>query len=98
MEPQFNKFVSFTLTEEEQAVGEIFHSLQMAHIQNERAKAAQLILNLEFDTQDPMQFGLDRAHLDGQIKILDYLIEISNRRSKILNDTQAGINQPTENT
>jgi hypothetical protein len=80
MEPQFNKFVTFVLSPEEQLVGESFHPIQIAVIQNQRAGIAQNILNLE--VVDQRKFDLDHAFLKGQMAFADWLIEISNKNAE----------------
>lgn len=77
MEPNFNKFITFKLTPEEEAVGSKYHPLQTAVLQNRRAQIAADILNLQYDPLNPQQFGLNRALLDGQMAILDWQLEVS---------------------
>lgn len=85
MEPKFNKFVTFSLSAEEQVAGETFHPLQIAVIQNNRASIAQNILNLERD--DPRKFDLDHAFLKGQMAFADWVIEISNKNTEATKET-----------
>lgn len=94
MEPNFNKFITFNLTPEEEAVGSVFHPLQAAVLQNRRADIAQNILNLRFDPLNPQQFGLDRAMLEGQMSILDWQLEVSSQQAE--KAETASQSQPTD--
>jgi hypothetical protein len=77
MEPQFNKFVTFSLNPEEQTVGETFNPMQTAVIQNRRAQIALDILNLKAGKD----FFKNKTFLDGQMAVMDWMIEVSARHN-----------------
>ena len=87
MEPQFNTFVTYTLSEEENKIGETFHPIQMARLQNERAAIAQNLVNLEIplDAEGGFQkYHNDRIFLQGQMHLINTILEISNKRNQDL--------------
>lgn len=43
-------------------------------LQNERARVAEQIINLEYNPRNPMQFAQDDAHLKGQLSILNWML------------------------
>lgn len=76
MESQFNKFVTYNLTPEEENIGSTYNVLQLAVLQNRRAEIALAILNLTFDPTHPEKFLQSEAELRGQMGILDWQFEI----------------------
>lgn len=76
--PEHNVFQSYALTEEELKLSLTYNIYQLVFIQNEIAKIAQQLINLEYDPLNPVQMGLDRAMLTGQKSALMWLIETIN--------------------
>ncbi len=70
-------FSTYALSEEELKSGVQFSSSQKGVIQNLIADLATQKLGLEFDTAAPQQFIQQEAFLAGQIKILQYLLSLS---------------------
>ena len=66
------------LTETEQLAGGVLTSLNLAVLQNLLADASESRLNLEFDPTNTVKFAQDEAFIQGQIKILRYLIDLHN--------------------
>ena len=72
-----NVFSTFDLTPQEQRVGEILSSLNLAVIHNLRSQKAEEKLRLTFTPADINTYIQREAELQGQIGILDYLIQCS---------------------
>ena len=81
LSPEINSFGSFNLTEEELKVGQSFNFLQVAWIQNLKALAAQDILNKRDEVPELYeQMRLERAYSNGQLAILDHILETAAKR------------------
>jgi hypothetical protein len=95
MEPQFNKFVTFTISPEEELVAHQFHPLNMAHIQNCRAEVAEEILTLRFDPINPLTYGLTLAEKQGQLLAYEHLINLSNQAREKTSNADSPNQEPT---
>lgn len=72
-----NEFACYDLTEEEALQGSILTLTQQHVIQNLLAKAAEEKIHLEFDIDSPSKFIQQEASLQGQMAILNYMLEAS---------------------
>ena len=72
-----NTFTSFEMNESEKRSSVILTTLQRQSIHNLIAHSAEQQLALEFDGNNPIKFAQDQAFLVGQIKILQYILELS---------------------
>lgn len=75
--PALNSFLSFNFSEREKLEAAVLTPLQKMWIQTLRAQAAESLINLEFDTQNPLSRLAQDAELKGQLKILTHIIEMS---------------------
>ena len=67
---EINAFTKFPVSGEEERVGTILTSLNIAVIQNMRADIAQEKINLPFTPNDPLSYAQQEAYLRGQLDIL----------------------------
>lgn len=65
----------YILTPEEEVSGYTLTTNNLLVLQNLLADASEGKLNLEFNAADPVKFAQDEAFLQGQIKIIRYLID-----------------------
>jgi hypothetical protein len=93
-QPRYNRFQQFDFSAEEEIVASTFHELQLMWLQNLRADAAEQKLNLKFDPQNPQTFTQDEASLEGQIKILSHIMEVSAHNQEKLQAAAALKSQP----
>ena len=70
-----NVFTTYDLSAEESKSGHTLTSTNLYVIQNLIATSAQLKVNLTFDPEHPTLFLQEEARLNGEIKILSYLLE-----------------------
>lgn len=70
-----NTFTTYELTSEEQNAGATLTTANQHTIQNLISSAAQLKVNLTFDPDKPTAFLQEEARLNGEIRILSYLLE-----------------------
>lgn len=73
--PALNSFLSFTFSERENLEKAILNPLQKMWLQTLRSEAAESLINLEFDTQNPLSRLAQDAELKGQLKILTLILE-----------------------
>jgi hypothetical protein len=71
-----SSFISYTLTQDELAVGSQFNPEQRAVMQNIIADLAEEKIALKYDPVNPQQFLQREAELTGQIGILKYLLDL----------------------
>ena len=64
------------LNEQESVAGHTFNSLNLAVLQNLIADSSETKINLEYDPTNPVKFAQDEAFIQGQLKILRYLIQM----------------------
>jgi len=76
-QPLPNRFQEFELDEKEELAATAFHDLHVMWFYNQRAKVANDKLNLKFNPEKPQEFMQNEASLEGQLKILDYIIAIA---------------------
>lgn len=79
---QPNEFSSYILTRDEYSSGMILNQLQKQSIQNEIAQIAQVILNTQFDPNNAIAYGLEKAYNQGKLDVLKYLIDCSESQEK----------------
>lgn len=72
-----NIFTSYELTQEEQKAGHTLTTVNQQVIQNLISISAHLKVNLTYDPAAPLIFMQEEARLNGEIKILTYLLECS---------------------
>lgn len=72
---RLNEFSSFDFTEEEIKIAIMFSDLNVMFIQNERAKIAGQKLNHVLDPQNPDQYSLDIAHMQGQLDFAAWILQ-----------------------
>lgn len=70
-----NTFTTYELSSEEQKAGYTLTTANLQTIQNLISTAAQLKVNLTFDPDNPSKFLQEEARLNGEIRILSYLVE-----------------------
>ncbi len=70
-------FQSYELTEAEEREGKILNISVKYSLQNRMARYAQEKLYLIYDTKDPMSFLQKEAELQGQIRLLQELLDES---------------------
>lgn len=70
-----NRFTSWELSETEAQLGFLYSDLQRCNIQNLISEAAEAKISLTFDPTNPIAFAQREAELQGQIGILEYLLE-----------------------
>lgn len=75
--PKLTRFSAFDFTEVEYKQATILQPLQKMYIQTEIAKIAELILNLVVDHKDVKDFEIQHAFLQGQLQILNFMLELS---------------------
>lgn len=79
--PTPNRFTTYDFTEEERKSAEVLNPLQKMHLQNEVAKIAMQVLNLDAGTKSDLpDFEIQRAFLKGQITSLEYILQLSEAR------------------
>jgi hypothetical protein len=76
-------FTKYSLTEEEEKLGQTLTTNNINVLQNLRADYAEKRLNIRFDPINTVAFAQQEAELTGQIGILAYLIEMSQSISNI---------------
>ena len=74
-------FTKFELTHAEQCLGEVFSSLNLAVIKNLRCSIAEQKLNLIFNPDNLIDFAQQTAFLQGQLDILQHLVDCSEAAS-----------------
>ncbi|PHQ81728.1 MAG: hypothetical protein COB66_01265 [Coxiella sp. (in: Bacteria)] len=72
-----NSFVSWILTDAENAEGSIFSMTQTQVMQNHLSALAEQLLTIKIDPKDPMLFALQHADLSGKVEFLKYLLAMS---------------------
>lgn len=70
-----NRFTSWKLSETERQLGFLYSDLQLCNIQNLILEAAEAKISLTLDPLNPFEFVQREAELQGQIGILEYLLE-----------------------
>lgn len=76
--PNLNSsFISYTLNEDELAIGSVLTTLQKQCIQNQISALAEQKLSLKYSPENPMVFLQQEAELQGQLNALKYLITLS---------------------
>lgn len=79
-----NAFCTYLLTDDEQASGTILTVLQQQVLQNRVSQIAEQKLALVFDKSDPLEFGIQVAYLDGQIRIMQFLLQESEATQQLV--------------
>jgi hypothetical protein len=74
MELTPSRFTFYTLSPQEASQAAVFTSLNIAHLSNIRAQAAEDKLNLTYDPLNPIAFAQREAELHGVISTIDNLI------------------------
>jgi len=87
-----SSFHRLAVTPQEQLSGSILSTLQIASIQNHRVDIAEQKLNLVFDPTNMIDFAQQNAYLQGQLDILQLLLDSSEASS------QAAVVQSTSST
>jgi len=72
-----NSFTSYELTEDEELQASILTTLQLQLMNNHLAVSAEEKINLDFTPKDVEGFLQKEAALNATIKILTYIIELS---------------------
>ena len=72
-----NKFTTYTLSAEELEQASYFNDFQRMLMQNEIARAAEEKVALKFDPSNPLAFAQREAELQGQMEILEYILNLS---------------------
>ena len=75
--PALNPFLSFNFTEREKLDAAVLNPMQKMWIQTLRSEAPENLINLEFDTNNPLSRLAQDAELKGQLKILTHILEIA---------------------
>lgn len=81
-----NTFSSYELTEEEELLGSILNIHQKYVLQNLRCNYAEQKLQLKFDPLNPQEFIQIEAELQGQLKLLEFLLVQSDEAVQQLNN------------
>ena len=85
--PLSTMFSSYELAEEEKSVAISFNNLQLIALKNELSIAAHNLVSLEPENMEDSLFHLKRAALQGQVKLLVFLIE----RSEVVTTNQTQV-------
>lgn len=72
-----NAFTEYSLTDPEENQGRVLNLYQKMVLQNLRADFAKQKLALKYDPQNPMDFGLLVAELDGKVLLLSQILDDS---------------------
>lgn len=72
-----NSFTTYQLTEQEALIGSILTIAQTEVLQNRLSVTAELVLNLEYDSLNPVLFAAEQARLAGQIFLLREILDAS---------------------
>lgn len=88
MQPSKNLFTSYTFTPSEELQAPILPLLTEAWIQNKIAQLATNKVTITYDPEHPLKFQQEEAELQGQIKILQLLINESEEAKAILTEMQ----------
>ena len=73
--PISNTFTTHQLTREEELAAKNLPSLALLELQNVRARIAEEKLNLVFTPNDVQDYAMQVAYKQGQLDILQYLID-----------------------
>lgn len=76
---QVNTFFSYELSQSEEEAGQVFTREQKMVLQNKLASIAQDKLNLTFDPANVNQFIQREAELQGQMGVINWLLDTSNQ-------------------
>lgn len=79
-------FTTYEFSPSEAIQASILPLLNQAFIQNKIAELATVKVNLTYDPEHPLKFQQEEAELQGQIKILQYLIDESTVSQKLVAD------------
>jgi len=85
--PLSTMFSSYELAEEEKSVAISFNNLQLIALKNKLSIAAHNLVSLEPENMEDSLFHLKRAALQGQVKLLVFLIE----RSEVVTTNQTQV-------
>ena len=77
-------YISWLLSPEEELHGQVFTTSQKHVLQNELCIRATELLNLEFDPLNPLKFAQTQAGLQGEIKLLTYLLARSEESASVI--------------
>lgn len=72
-----SSFHRLTLTSDDVLAGSMLSAMQIGVIQNRRVDIAEQKLNLIFDPTNMIDFAQQNAYLQGQLDILQYIIDSS---------------------
>lgn len=79
-----SSFQRIPLTDKDTISGAILSSIHTAIIQNHRVDIAEQKLNLVFDPQNVVDFAQQNAYLQGQLDILQMLLDASETAQQLV--------------
>ena len=82
-------FNRYKLTEQEELTGYIFNQTNLAVLQNKLAEICDSILNLEFDPEHSLKFVQNDAYLKGQKQFIQYLLDMHEESTRIMQQLAA---------
>lgn len=72
-----SKFTKYSLSKDEEISGSILNMNQEFVLQNLLVSFAEQLLDLEIDTDKPLEYVKQKSHCQGIIHILQYLLDTS---------------------